>query len=234
MSTIQLNLLPDIKLEYNKAQRTKRLVLSVAFLASAISLGIFIVMFLTVDVVQRAQMNSAGKSVNQASAKLTSVPQVNQIITVQNQLNSLIQLHQSKHISSRIYTYLSQLTPTNVVTINKLDLDLTLNTMTISGKANSQSDVNAFVDTLKAATYTVNPGDKPKPAFSSVVESAFSISSTGINYTINIQFDPVLFQNTYDEKGKPVTPTLTVTPTNASSLNPSSTLFNSSQSSGGN
>jgi hypothetical protein len=231
MSSVQFNLLPDVKLEHDKAVRTKKLVTTVAFLASAISLAIFLILFLTVDVVQKKQLNDSKKAVDSASQQLKTVPQIDQIITVQNQLKTLSSLHANKHITSRIFKYFPKLTPQNV-TINKLDVDLKLNTMIISGKANSQQDVNIFVDTLKFATYKV--GNKEGNAFNSVVESGFAPASGSIGYTVQLNFDPILFANTMDEQGKPVTPTLTVNTNNsASTLSPSSTLFNSSQSSGG-
>jgi len=223
MSKIQLNLLPDIKLEFNKAQHAKRLALSIAFLACSISLTIFILLILTVDVVQKQQLKTTGQNVDDASKKLQGVPQINQIITVQNQLQTLTQLHQSKHITSRVYTYLSQLTP-STVSVNKLDLDLKANTITISGKAPAQSDVNSFIDAIKTATYTLDNGKTTKPAFSSVVQSAFTINGNGVSYTINAQFDPALFANSVDSKGNPTTPTLEVKQQNTGS---GANLFNS-------
>ncbi|HET9850057.1 MAG TPA: PilN domain-containing protein [Candidatus Saccharimonadales bacterium] len=222
MSKVQLNLLPDTKLEFNKAQHTRRLVTSICVIVSAVSLAIFIILFVTVDVLQKAQMNSAGKDVDQASSQLKNTPKIGHIITVQSQLSALSALHQSKHIPSRIYTYLSQLTPTNA-TINHLDLDLSQNTLSISGQASDQASVNAFVNGLKEATYTL-PGVSAAPAFPSVVESGFSITSTGVGYTLTIQVDPKLFTNTVDTQGKPVTPKLTVKSTGSGSSS-SNTLF---------
>jgi Tfp pilus assembly protein PilN len=231
MSKVQFNLLPDIKIQYNEAQRLKNLVTTVCVLVAGGLLGLLILLTLTVDVVQKKQLTDSAKEVDKASQQLKSVPQIDQIITVQNQLKTLAQLHQSKHIPSRIFSFLPKLTP-NDVTINNLTIDLKANTMAITGKANSQSSVNAFVDSLKFATYKTNGAPATK-AFSSVVESAFSINQTNIAYTINLQFDPALFSNTVNSDGKPVGPTLSVSQPTTSSLSPGSTLFNSSQSSGG-
>ncbi len=225
MSKIQFNLLPDIKLEYNKTQRTKKLVSSVALLVTAASVAVFILTLFTVDVVQKKQLDDSGKKVDKASKDLTSITQINQIITVQNQLSSLATLHQNKHITSRVYTYMPQLTPPNV-TINKLALDLKQNNLQLSGKANSQADVNAFIDNFKFSTYKVNSSDNPKAAFTSVVESGFSISSSGVTYSLAIQVDPTLFTNTKDSNGNPVTPKLTVK--GAPSPAPATNVFNQS------
>lgn len=231
MSRVQFNLLPDIKLQYNKTKRLKHLVTTIATLVTAGSLGLLIILFLTVEVVQKKQLSDSAKDVDKASQDLKSVPQIDQIITVQNQLNTLSQLHQSKHIVSRIFTYIPKVTPSNV-TINKMEIDLKQSTMTITGKATTQANVNAFVDSLKFANFKVG-SDEAKPAFSNVVESGFTISQGSISYAINLVFDPALFANSVDADGKPTSPTLSVTQPAGSSLSPSSTLFNSSQSSGG-
>jgi len=233
MSKIQFNLLPDVKLEYNRTQRIKRLAYGISTLAVVISVGIFILMIFTVDIVQKKQMTDAGKKVDDASKQLKDIPQINQIVTIQNQLKTLTSLHQNRHNVSRIFTYLPQITPANV-SINKLEMDTTKSTMTISGTASSQKDVNTFVDTLKLATFKINSSDQASPAFSSVIESAFNINPTNVGYTISMQFDSKLFANNLtDSQGKPATPHITVNkPESSSNLkDPASTLFNSSQTS---
>jgi Tfp pilus assembly protein PilN len=230
MSKIQFNLLPDSKIAYNKAEGVRQKVRTVALIASGVSLSLFIVLLLIVDGVQKSQMTSTAKQIDSASAKLKAIPDIDKVLTVQSQIKSLSQLHQSKHVTSRIFTYLPQLTPANV-TVNKLDLDLKQNTIIISGNSDSLHSVNTFVDTLKAATYKVGSSGSPAPAFASVVESSFGISSSNISYTISMQVDPKLFANNLlDANGKPQTPKLVVTKANTgTNKSPSSTLFNSTQ-----
>jgi Tfp pilus assembly protein PilN len=154
MSKVQFNLLPDIKLEYNRTQRMKTMITTVATLVTAGSLALLILLVLTVDIVQKKQLTDSANDIDTASKQLKNVPQIDQIITVQNQLKTLSELHQSKHISSRIFTYLPKLTPPNL-TINKLDMDLKANTMVISGKASAQSNVNAFADATLSPSSTL-------------------------------------------------------------------------------
>jgi Tfp pilus assembly protein PilN len=210
MSKIQFNLLPDLKLQYNKVQRVRKTVNSIAVLVSLASLAIFLLMLLTVDVVQKKQMSDAGKELDSLSKQLNSIPQLNTIVTVQNQLQSLPALHQSKHITSRVFTFLPQLTPASV-SINKLNLDLKENTWVISGTADSQQTINSFVDTLKATTYKVGQESASTKAFPSVLESGFSINPKSVNYTISMTVDPKLFANNLtDSQGKTIAPQLVV------------------------
>lgn len=228
MSKVQFNLLPDIKINLQKTERLRRLVVTITVLVTASAVGIFLFMLFTVDVIQAKSMRDAAKDVDSASAQLKNIPALDNIITVQNQLKSLPSLHQGKHISSRIFTYLPQVTPTNV-SINKLNLDLKQNTLVISGTADSQKTVNAYIDSLKNATYKVGDQGPATIAFPSVVESNFSINGSTVGYTINIQFDPKLFANNLlDSQGKPQTPKLSVpNQTSSPSVLPNSDgLFN--------
>jgi Tfp pilus assembly protein PilN len=229
MSKVQFNLLPDVKLQYNKVQRLRKTVNSAVILMSVVSLGLFILLLLSVDVVQKKQMSDAGKELDSVSKQLNNIPQINRIVTVQNQLQTLSGLHQNKHISSRVFTYLNQLTPTGV-SINKLDLDLKQQTLVIGGTADSQKTVNAFADNLKATKYQIGDQGSSTKAFPSVLESGFTINPTNINYIINMTFDPKLFANNLlDSQGKATSPKLII----PQSSSPSGTSNTSSIFSGG-
>lgn len=210
MSKVQFNLLPDVKLEYIKTERTRNMVTTVSTIAAVVSLGIFVLLFLTVNVVQKQQLTSAKKAADSASKQLQEVEGLSQALTVQNQLTTLVGLHQNKHVSSRIFTYLPQITPTNV-NINSLTMDMANNAMTITGTANNHQAVNTFIDTLKFTTFKVNDSDEAQPAFPTVIESSFGIGSTNVTYSLNVVFDSKLFANNFvDEEGKSIEPKLSV------------------------
>ena len=236
MASVQFNLLPDIKLKADKSRRLRDVIYSGAIAISVISLAIFLIMLFSVDVIQKKQFNDAGKNLDSTNAQLKSVANINQIITVNNQLQTLVNLHQNKHITSRIFTYLPQVTP-SAVSIGKLDIDTTANTMSITGNADSQKTVNTFIDTLKLTTFKVGDTDSAHPAFTSVVESGFAINPTNVSYTLNLSFDPQLFANNLlDSNGKAQTPILSVpklTSTKAAIDDPNNVLFKAQTGSGG-
>jgi Tfp pilus assembly protein PilN len=190
--SVQFNLLPDVKLELDRQQRTKRFVFTVSFLASAATLAIFIISFVSVDVLQKKLLNDANNDINKYSNQLKSIPDLDKVLTIQNQLNSLPTLHQQKHYASRLFTYLPQLTPTNV-SIGKLVIDTTANTIDIEGTADTVETVNKFVDTLKFTTYSGTDASKKAKAFSNVILSKVDRDDKGASYTIDASFDPALF-----------------------------------------
>ncbi len=191
---VQFNLLPDVKLEFDRQQRAKRLVYTVSFLASGLVLALFIISFLLVNVLQKKLLSDANNDINSYSQKLKSIPNLDKVLTIQNQLLSLPALHEQKHYTSRMFTYLPQLTPTQIK-LGKLSLDTKANTMSITGTADTVETVNKFVDTLKFTKYTVdNDQSNKKQAFSNVVLSKVNRDDKGATYTIDSSFDPVLFQ----------------------------------------
>lgn len=195
---VQFNLLPDVKQRYINAQRSKRTVTAIAFLVSAVTAAILVIMLSVVYGVNKVQLSSADNSIKNYEQQLNKIPDLNKVLTVQNQLASLASLHQNKPISSRLFDYLTQVTPTQV-NMGRLQIDFTANTVQISGTADSQKTVNTFIDTLKFTTYKIDGKDTGKSAFPSVIESSFGLDQKGANYSLNVQFDPVLFissQNT--------------------------------------
>ena len=190
---IQLNLLPDVKLQYLKARRTQRLVISVSMILIAASLFVFVLLIGTVDVFQKKNLHDLNNDINKYTNQLQNTPNLNKILTVQNQLQVLTSLHDQKPAASRLFDYLKQLTPSSA-SISQLNIDYTQHTITISGNANSLDIVNAFTDTLKFTTYKKGDGSSAN-AFSDVVLSQFSRGSSGATYTITSNFDPTIFDS---------------------------------------
>jgi Tfp pilus assembly protein PilN len=190
---IQFNLLPDVKQEYIKTQRIKRLVIGISFLASIAALVVFLILVSTVYLVQRKSISDLSRDIKTDSAQLESKPNIADILTVQGQLTSLSLLNAKKPSASRLFGYLSQLTPTQA-TISDLQIDFAQNTVTINGNAPSLDVVNTFVDGLKYTNYSLQGDTTSTKAFSSVVLASFS-RSTKATYSITLVFDPTIFNN---------------------------------------
>jgi hypothetical protein len=189
---IQFNLLPDVKVEYVKAQRTKRLVMGSAIIATLSTFAVFILLLVSVQGVQRGIMNNLQTKIDDSSKKLSDTPDLNKILTIQNQLGALTGLHDGKVVASRTFGLLQQVTPV-AVTISDYEVDYTANTMKITGLAPTLDQVNTYSDTLKFATYTADGSTEGKKAFSGVVLSQFDRGDKGYTYTILFSYDPLLF-----------------------------------------
>lgn len=193
---IQFNLLPDVKLEYIKARRSKRMVLLISTGLAAFALTVFVLLFLVVNVFQTKRISDLNKDIKKYTAQLESTKDLDKILTVQNQLNSLTGLHDQKVVASRLLDYLTQLTPAQA-TISDVSIDYSTNTISISGNADALSTVNKFTDTLKFTTFTTESSTEPQKAFSKVVLAGFAASDKGgVTYQLTFEFNPVIFDGT--------------------------------------
>lgn len=190
---IEFNLLPDVKQEFIKTRRTKRLVMLISFAAASICLVILIGLVVVVDGLQKSHLNGLNSDISTAKNQINSTHDLNQVLTIQNQLTALPALDAQKPVTSRLFGYLQQLIPVSV-TLSKTDLDFSGHTIDISGDADTLATINQLVDTLKFTTYTKSSTDTSNtPAFTSVVLSNFSLNTTGASYDIQAAFDPAIF-----------------------------------------
>lgn len=215
----QLNLLPDVKLEFIKAQRMRRLIFSVSVLVAAAAVGLLVLLF-SLNLLQKKYISDLNKDITADSKTLKNKPQIDRVLTVQNQLKSLTQLHSAKPAAARLFDQLNETTPTSI-NITSLDVDFVAYTITITGGADTLKDVNTYVDTLKFTTFTAKDNDPTIPAdqraktggkaFGNVVLSSFSLNtqdgsgsatagSKPATYTVTLSYDPDIYNLAKDVK----------------------------------
>jgi len=210
----QFNLLPEIKLEYLKAEKERRLVVGITALVTVISIIIAITLY-SLTLIQKNQINNYAADINEQGRIITGQKNLNDLLTVQNQIGTITSLHNQDPAVSNLAGYLDQLIPVNA-SITNLTISFnsgsnaslggaTSNSVTLSGSANSLATVNQLVDILKYATFRVKGTPGSQQAFSSVVLTSFGITTTtttsnvsgpAASYTINFNFDPTLFNIT--------------------------------------
>lgn len=188
---IQFNLLPNVKLEFVRAKRLKRLTIVVASLVAGATLTIFVILFVVVQVLQKKYSTDLTQDIKAESSTLVGTQDLNKILTIQNQLNSLTALHEQKPVATRLFDYLKQVTPAKV-SIASLNIDFDTQTVNITGSADSISTVNVFADTLKFTTFKTNK-DVTGNAFSSVVLTGFGRDLKGASYQMSFKFEPTIF-----------------------------------------
>ncbi len=196
MSGIQLNLVPDVKAQYLKAERTRKTVIVISAIVIAASVALVLVM-LSLVAGQKALLGSVDKDIDKLALEIKNTKDVEKMLTVQSQLNSLDKLHNDKTVNSRLFDYLSKLVPSQVQ-ISTIELKFEDNVATISGTADSIETINEFVDTLKFTNYKLNGSNEEVPAFSEVVLKSFGKNDKGATFTVEFKYDPALFSTQSD------------------------------------
>jgi hypothetical protein len=196
---IQFNLLPDVKLAFIRAQRLKRIVIAISSLIAIATLSVALTLASIVYGVQKKHMDNLSKDITRDSKKLQDTPDLNKILTIQNQLNNLTPLHEQKAAVSRFKTYITQLTPTEV-RYAEIEVNIPDKKIVFTGSADSLKTVNQFIDTLKFTTYTarVSKDDDPTKgkAFPDVVLSDFGRDDRGAKFEVTASIDPIIFDGT--------------------------------------
>jgi hypothetical protein len=205
---IQFNLLPDVKIEYIKAQRTRQTMLSVSVLVTIASLVIF-GLTLGANLLQKRNIKNLSKDITSQTAQLKNKPGIDRVLTVQNQLGTLTTLHGGKPAVTRLFTYLNQITP-NEVSITSFNADFNTHLTSIVGTTDSIGTANKFVDTLKFTMYTTSTVTQQTHAFTDVVLSSFSVASKSVTsssptgtktstFTVSLTYAPDIFDIKQDK-----------------------------------
>lgn len=219
---IQFNMLPDVKLEYVRAHRIQHTIITASLISAGSAFLIFLLLFTAVNVVQKKSISDLNKDITKYNTELKNTPDLEKILTIQNQLGALPQLHADKPAVARTFKYIQQLTPPSL-TLNEVNTDYANNTISISGRARSLDGVNTLTDTLKLSTYTTGGATEGK-AFSNVVMSQFTRTAETTTFTVTANFEPSIFDN--DKPAELVIPNTVSTP--SVSRQPS-TLFERSE-----
>jgi ABC-type lipoprotein release transport system permease subunit len=206
---IQINLLPDVKLEYLRARSMKHLVVAASFLIIAVSLSILFILFSYVQGIQRLDIRNLNADIAANTEELSKVEDLDKILTIQNQLNNLTPLHEQKVVASRLQDYVSSVTPSQV-TFSELDVNYEEFTIKMIGKADNLRQVNQFIDTMKFTTYiaqtagvdaeneSVEPVAESGDAFLNVRMAEFNRSEDGATFQIQLEYNPIIFDILFD------------------------------------
>lgn len=104
---IQINLVPDVKLELIRAQRVRSLVVSACIIGMIASAGV-VALLGVVYGGQRWREVQASNEIKKQDKKFRELKDVNQLVTIQNQLQSIQSTHEDKTMSSRIFALLAE------------------------------------------------------------------------------------------------------------------------------
>lgn len=191
---IQFNLLPDVKKQYIKAKRTKRLIISSSFIVSGISIAVVVLFVTFVQIGQKKYIDDLTKDIAKETASIKSIEDLDKMLTVQNQLTLLPGLHEQKPQTSRLFTYLSQLIPPEAP-VSSLSLDVEESGLDLKGSADSIATINKLIDTFKVVTYRTDESTEETKVFT-VNTSRINGDNTSASYQVSLTFDPTIFDNT--------------------------------------
>ena len=214
---IEINLIPDVKLELLKARRQQRNIISMSIFVSIVAGGVVALLIFYVFVVQNVALGLSQRSIDSEFKKLSSVEDLSKILTIQDQLGQVSSLHADNTVSSRLFNMLETVIPSgdNVVTYSTLKLDTQANTVTIEAEAtNGYVALDVFKKTIAKTkfVYADENGDKKEVNIiaAPLVSGDQSYGQNNNNqrvlrFTLTFEYSPEIF-STQIKNGKFVGP----------------------------
>lgn len=187
---IEINLIPDVKQELLKAQRTRAMVISASIVTSIVagSVVVLLVLYLGVQGVRGSLVDTAIKD---GSAELAQVEDLSKILTIQNQLGKIDELSAKKQIDSRIFDVLSAVIPPapNEVQVSRLTTNAEESTITLEGQTRAYDSMEVFKKTIDSSVIVYTDADTGEEA---QIKMADNISITDVGYGENATGQRVL------------------------------------------
>lgn len=191
---IGLNLLPDVKKEFLKAQRTRNVVIGSSAIAILAVLGITAFLALFVYVGQNAALGLQNKGITEKHQDLSKKPEIEKYLTIQKQLDALKQLHDKDHkvIYSRLFGYLQILNPAAPYSVSLGTLKITQvdKTLSLQGSADNFKSLDVFKNTLEKAklTYKLKDNTEVTALFSTVTIKSAALTDSSGKTIVNFEF----------------------------------------------
>lgn len=213
---IEINLIPDVKLELLKARRQQTMVISISTLIAVVSIGVVVLMGVYAFAIQGVADTIISGRIDDQTKKLKSVKDLSKTLTLQSQLNKLSSLQQNKNVTSRLFDIMSVTIPTdkNVVTISRLSLDSEENKIEVEAEAvNGYEAMEVFKKTLAQTKLHYNRDKEaatPVNIATSISEGErrYGEDSQGarvLRFTLSFTYPDELFDATIQD-GKVVAP----------------------------
>ncbi len=199
---IEINLIPDVKQELLKAQRTRAAVISFAILTSIVAAGVVVLLVLYTFGFQTVRSGLLDKQIDIDSKKLAEVEDLSKILTIQNQLSQITALNESKNISSRVFDMLSGVTPTgdDSPQFSQISIDATEKVIRLEGQTIAYDSMEVFKKTVQSASIVYVEEEKQvvKPLASNVSLSdvSYGEEATGqkvLRFVLSFTYPDELF-----------------------------------------
>lgn len=141
----EINLVPDVKSEMLKAQKVRNIVLFVCAVVVAVAGGVIAILG-GIKAGQDITMSGQDDRLEAMSAKINSFDDLDELLTVQKQLNSLNTVSEEKVLLSRIFSVVNVLLPRNgdEISLSELDVDIEKNLIKFDAQADAR--VEPLVD----------------------------------------------------------------------------------------
>lgn len=176
---IEINLIPDVKQDLIRAERTRSTVISISIVAGLAAIGIVLLLLAYVFAVQAIRNAVADESIKTGQVQIGKIEDLPKVLTIQNQLSKISELNDDKKIDSRVFDMLSAVTPPkpNDVQTTSLAIDADESSITIEGVTPTFDSLEVFKKTIAGAVVAFTEDGNEQ-----TVKLASDISTTDVSF----------------------------------------------------
>lgn len=227
---IAINLIPDVKQEFIRAQKVRNTAIAISILTGMIAGGIVVLLALVL-VAQGLRESMIRSEVKKQFETLSSVENIDNVLTIQNQLSMVSAMHDSKSMDSRVFDVIAAINPPapNEARMSSVRIDPTTSLLTIEGSAASgyaatetlrKTILNTQIESFKEGVAST----MPLTSEVTIGETSYGESADGgrvLRFIISFVYPEGLFDNTM-KSFRIVTPTQRIDVTDSRSRVPES------------
>ena len=143
----EINLVPDIKGEMIKTLKLRNLIYFICIVVGVASLSI-VAIFWLISSGQQLALDGKKTTLNTLSKKLNSYSDLNEFLTIKDQVSNIATLTSNKKVLSRTFNVLSALIPTgaDTITVSELSVSLSDNQPKLSFDAQANAGKEPYID----------------------------------------------------------------------------------------
>jgi len=134
---IEINLVPDVKMELLRTERLRTTMISISILVAGVAAGLAVLMGMYVFGAQAFLKGNAETTITKESDNLKAVNGLATALTIQNQLSKISETHASNPVNSRMLDMLNIVKETNGhdVLVTKISVDSENKEISIEGNS---------------------------------------------------------------------------------------------------
>lgn len=144
-SNYEINLVPEVKAQMIRAQKTRNLVLFLCILVSSVAVGVVVILF-GVKSGQDIVMATQDNKLDLMSKTLNSYSELNNLVTIQGQLQGIADITDQKTVLSRVFSALSVTLPQGADSVRLSELNVNLDTGVVRMDGQADARVDPLID----------------------------------------------------------------------------------------
>lgn len=144
-SNYEINLVPEVKAQMIRAQKVRNLVLFLCIVVSSVAVGVVVILF-GVKSGQDIVMANQDNKLALMSKTLNSYSELENLVTVQGQLQGIADITDQKTVLSRVFSALSVTLPQGADSVKLSELNVNLDTGVVRMDGQADARVDPLID----------------------------------------------------------------------------------------